>query len=153
MRKPIVFVVFSFLLLFSAGMTAAAEPQARILLLNNHPSDLAQAIENSDGISLPSLLAFLALNDLSTIDTVYVEKSLVTVLRGPLKAGARLTLKFRQYVEGKEYNYEVVTGIPLGVRTDPAIVVNSFRIKLPARVHVRAYLGEELVAEKQFTAE
>ena len=131
----------------------AEEGLARILVIEEHPFDLEAALENPNGINLANTLRFFADRDTDTINTNYYEmKSIVTVIRGPVPAGTLVTFKYRQFVSGKRYDYERFTEIPEGINTEPAIIVNSYRVSRSAKVRVRAYIGDTMIAERKFKA-
>lgn len=130
----------------------AEEAFARILVIEEHPFDLEAALTNPDGINLANTLRFLASRDTETINTDYDEmKSVVTVIRGPLPSGTRVTLKFRRSADDQA-TYEIHNDVVPTTENNPVIFINSYKINRRANVRVRAFIDGRMIAEKRFKA-
>ena len=101
---------------------------------------------------MANTLRFLASGDAETINTDYDEmKSVVTVIRGPLSPGTRVTLKFRRSADDQA-TYEIHNDVVPTTVNSPVIFINSYRINRRADVRIRAFIDGCMIAEKSFRA-
>ena len=135
--------------------TSGEESLGRIMVLNASPEEIAEILEDDNGIDMAEALPIMAAAEVDIIDTVYEEKAVVIVLKGPLKIGANVRIAHNMelmYKDGNRkwtYNYIVRDDTV----TTPLVIVNGFRIKLPAWIQFRAYVNDKLVVFREITAQ
>jgi len=161
--------VFGFILVLSVGACAAeqsvpktnslpapsSEQTGEVFVIDVDPDLLVGALEDPRGLNIGEAVGVLAAAHVDTIDTQYVRKSVVFVLRGPFRPGTIVNIRHEmELLDGsdrKEWDYSYFVGED--TKTIPMIIVNSFRIKRPAKIAFEAIVDEKIVARRMIRSQ